>query len=104
MLPVITVGEGIELKRINPIYSIDLKEAFRIKVFFDAGMADCEANYIELIENPENVVLELYWAEENPVKVTTLSFSEIKAIKLSISQLKTLLITIIQNTKVENPI
>ena len=98
----ITADEGIELVRINPIYSINLKEDYHIKIIFERGTVDCVANYVEIIENPANLVLEFYWAEDNPARVTTLSFAEVQAINFSRPQLNTLQITI-QQTKIENP-
>lgn len=95
VLPMITVDEGIKLKRINPIYAVDLEETVRIHVSFPAGAAACEANYIELLENADQIVFEFYGARENPLKITTLSFFAIREIKISRPQAKTLLINVI---------
>ena len=95
----ITADAGIELVRINPIYSINLKEDSHIKIVFERGTVDCAANYVEIIENPENLVLEFYWAEDTPAKVTTLSFAEVKAVNFSRPQANTLQITIQQTNR-----
>jgi len=103
MSSVITVGNGIDLIRINPAYSIDLKGTYRIKVLSDQGTFTCEAHYIEIIENPEYSVLECYNSKDTPSDVTTFSFYKVESINLFKSSGHSLDIVVAQEKKEKNP-
>jgi hypothetical protein len=104
MSPVVTVGNGIDLIRINPAYSIDLKDAYRIRVSSDQGTFTCEAHYIEIIENPDYLVLECYNSKDTPSDVTTFSFFKVESISLAKSSERSLDLVVTQVRNSKNPV
>ena len=103
MSPVVTVGNGIDLIRINPAYSLDLKYAHRIRVSSDQGTFTCEAHYIEIIENPDYLVLECYNSKDIPSDVTTFSFYKVESINITKSSERNLDLVVTQDRKTKNP-
>ena len=103
MSPVVTVGNGIDLIRINPAYSIDLKDDYRIRVSSDQGTFTCEAHYIEIIENPDYLVLECYNSKDTLSDITTFSFYKVDSINITKSSERSLDLTITQDKRAKNP-
>lgn len=94
MPPLINAGEGIEIIRINPIYSIDLKDTIRIKLWFSEGRHECKAHYIEIIvQNPNEVTFEFYQSKDNPTDTTIFTLKNVYSIDIERSLENSLNIT-----------
>lgn len=102
MSPVVTVGNGIDLIRINPSYALDLKDTHRIRVSSEQGTFTCEAHYIEIIENPDCLVLECYNSKDTPSDVTTFSFIDVETINIIRSTERGLDLIVVQDRKNKN--